>query len=671
MRSLRVRPQGQHRHRGAVAPVGVAVLLLVGATAAAGIEPAPPVEPGTTVRTSADAGDTGGRELAAVSATGRFVTFVGRGEGKGVWLVDRWSGTTEHLTTGDHFNPTISDDGRFVAFAEYGASRNVQLLDRASGTTTVVSVADDESASSGLADFPSLDATGRFVAFQSTDPDLDPRVTPAPAGGGPTKVYVRDTQLGETHMVSVTDDGVAAKGNAIKPDITPDGTMVAFASDATNIDPVEVPAVVLAEEEPTTLPQQIYVHDRALGVTDRVSVDSSGIPGAAASAVTFGPTISGNGRYVAFESDAANLVAEDTNNDRDAFVHDRDTATTVRVSVDASGAQLDLPDPPPVILADAPTVAVAGGGPAISGNGATVAFQSAADITSDDVNGVVDVYLHDLVAGALDERASVAIPGGTDATGTRVDGHTGETVPQINGADATISWSGLDVLFTTNGDLADDRPIAEEEAVALAEEEVSSEPAIFTRTRVMNPVAPDPGFPDVTATHPFFDEVAWAVDQGIATGYVDGTFGPARPVTRQAAAAFLYRLAGSPSGPFADPGFTDVPATSPFFTAISWMAAEGITTGYPDGTFRPAAPVTRQASMMFIHRFASEPAGPFPAPAYTDLTSAATSYQAVAWGTANGLTGGYVDGTFKPGANMSRQGMVTILYRFVPVAAVS
>jgi hypothetical protein len=89
-------------------------------------------------------------------------------------------------------------------------------------------------------------------------------------------------------------------------------------------------------------------------------------------------------------------------------------------------------------------------------------------------------------------------------------------------------------------------------------------------------------FRDVRPTNPFFDEIEWMAAEGISTGYDDGTYKPAATVTRQAMSAFMFRLAGTPL--FLDPAaptFGDVSASNPFFTEIEWMASEGITTGTP------------------------------------------------------------------------------------------
>ncbi|MBN1772389.1 MAG: S-layer homology domain-containing protein [Deltaproteobacteria bacterium] len=665
------------RRRGLLAAVLTVALLAGVAAPAAGIEPDIPVDPGFTERSSRDAGVSGGRELPDISANGQFLVFVARGmDAQGVWMVDRVTGTTQRLTTGNHFNPSVSDTGRYVAYVVYGGNRQVRLLDRATGSDTLVSVADDETPASGLSDFPSVDATGRFIAFQSTDRDLDPRVQDPAAGGGPTRVYVRDRVLGETHMVSVTDDGFKARGNAIKPAITHDGRYVAFASDATNL----VEGGAGEEEDEEALTQQVYRHDRATGTTELASVGTGGEPGDGTSAGEFGPSISGDGNRVAFESESSNLVAGDTNQDRDAFVRDMAAGTTVRVSVDENGSQIDLdnegiiPDPSTTTTtAEDPTAPVedevvprVGAGPAISGNGLVVAFHTEADIEDEDVNEVVDVYMYDLGADELADRVSVPSNGGTDATGTRIDGHTGEEVAQINGYDATIGWSGLHVSFVSNGDLANDRPLSEED-----EEELSTEPATFTRTRFQNEPAPPPPFSDVNVSSPFYDEIAWSADQGLLRGYADGTFQPLNPLTRQATAAVLYRLAGEPSGPFPDPGFSDVTPSHPFYTEISWAADAGIVQGYADGTFKSTQPVSRQALSAFLHRFAEAGDGPFPDPQFPDVTASHRFFDEIAWAWANAITYGYNDGTFRGSTAITRQAVVAFFARFVLASAAS
>jgi hypothetical protein len=177
------------------------------------------------------------------------------------------------------------------------------------------------------------------------------------------------------------------------------------------------------------------------------------------------------------------------------------------------------------------------------------------------------------------------------------------------------------------------------------------------------PCATEP-FTDVPSDHPFCAEIAWAAGEGITLGYGDGTFRPGATVTRQAMAAFLYRLAGSPAGPFPASGFTDVPVGHPFDDEIAWAAEAGITTGYGDGTFRPVAPVTRQSTAAFLYRLAGSPAGPFPASGFTDVPVGHPFDDEIAWLDDEGVAAGYPDGTFRPVAVMSRQAAAAFMFRY-------
>ncbi len=125
---------------------------------------------------------------------------------------------------------------------------------------------------------------------------------------GKTDVFVHDRQTGQTTRVSVRSDGTQGNGNSEEPFISTDGRYVAFDSEATNL--------VSGDTNGTW---DVFVHDRQTGQTTRVSVRSNGTQGNGASGL---PSISTDGRYVAFESGATNLVSGDTNGKTDIFVHD-------------------------------------------------------------------------------------------------------------------------------------------------------------------------------------------------------------------------------------------------------------------------------------------------------------------------------------------------------------
>lgn len=110
-------------------------------------------------------------------------------------------------------------------------------------------------------------------------------------------------------------------------------------------------------------------------------------------------------------------------------------------------------------------------------------------------------------------------------------------------------------------------------------------------------------FSDVTPDMQFFNDICWLKEKGITTGWPDGTFRPVTPVARDAMAAFLYRQAGSPDVTLPkDPSFTDVPADNMFYKEIEWMQAKGIAAGWDDGTYRPLNDTNRDAMAAFIHR---------------------------------------------------------------------
>lgn len=482
-------------------------------------------EAGPTVEwISVDSGDVGGRELPATSADGRYVVFVGRSSADmGVWVRDRVAGETVRLTSGSHFNPDISPDGTMVAYAQFGgAGQGVYVLawQEAGATPELVSLADDGGTPGVPVDFPALSEDGRYVAFQAYTGILDDDVLPGPQGGGPSKVYVRDRVTADTEMVSVTSDGQVVNGNANRPAITPDGRYVVFSSDASVLaGGGEAVAAVDEDEEEEETAVHVYRHDRQTGTTEMASVASDGTPGDGSSATAYGPTVSDDGRLVAFESDATNLVADDLNANTDAFVRDVDAGETVRVSVDEAGDEVTLVNPE-LTPAEAVVTAApeegesidassnAGAGPAISGDGTRVAFESDGALTSDDLNTpdpvetyqvtttagswtvpvyTTDVYVRDLTEATV-LRASAATGEGVEATGLRTDG-VDSTAPANNGTDATVNVDGRLVVFVGNGNLNGALPPPEdesEEVVPAAEptEEPTEDPVLLWEPEV-------------------------------------------------------------------------------------------------------------------------------------------------------------------------------------------
>src|SRR5262249_7695203 len=153
--------------------------------------------------------------------------------------------------------------------------------------------------------------------------------------------------------------------------------------------------------------EDVFVHDRQTGTTERMSVDEVG--GEEGNGST-PPALSADGRFVAFVSDGANLVAGDTNSATDVFVHDRQTGTTERVSVDSAGGQADN---------------ISFFGVALSADGRSVAFASvASNLVAGDTNGFGDVFVHSLAVDTTppivnvpaDITAEATMPGGAAGT---------------------------------------------------------------------------------------------------------------------------------------------------------------------------------------------------------------------------------------------------------------
>jgi Tol biopolymer transport system component len=174
----------------------------------------------------------------------------------------------------------------------------------AAASTTRVSVKSNGTEGNGNSGSPSISRTGRYVAFVSAASNLVAGDTNAR-----DDVFVRDRSTGKTKRVSVKSDGKQGNGDSEDPSISADGRFVAFESGASNL---------VAGD--TNDAFDVFVRDRVGRKTTRVSVKSNGKQ---ANGTSFNPSISADGRYVAFWSGASNLVAGDTNDAQDVFVRAR------------------------------------------------------------------------------------------------------------------------------------------------------------------------------------------------------------------------------------------------------------------------------------------------------------------------------------------------------------
>ncbi len=248
---------------------------------------------------------------------------------------------------------------------------------------------------------PTISADGRYVAFESGSTNLVPG-----DANGTEDIFVRDLVSGETTRVSLGVAGAQGDGWSHDPAISADGRYVAFESWATNLVPGD-----------TNIAGDIFVRDLVSGETTRVSVGAAGAQG---DWWSHDPAISADGRYVAFESQATNLVPGDTNGGADIFVRDLVSGETTRVSVGVAGdlaGEVEL-----------------NWSAAISADGRYVAWASAAtNLVDGDTNAIDDIFVRDLVSGVT-TRVSVG------AAGAQGDGWS---------ADAAISADGRYVAFSS------------------------------------------------------------------------------------------------------------------------------------------------------------------------------------------------------------------------------
>jgi len=326
---------------------------------------------GSSAVDSAPAISADGQAVAFSSAANNLVADDNNGVGD-VFVFDRARQETSRVNLGaggveaagrDSFDPALSADGRFVAFASDASNlvaddtnnaTDVFVHDRQAGTTTRVSVgADGAQATGGESYAPAISADGSVVAFISKAANIAPGAT-----DGIDNVFVRDLKAGTTTLVGATG-GPEGSTTAARVALSANGRFVAYASET-----------------------DVFVFDRSGGGTEqrraeRISLGPGGAPGDRASAA---PALSADGRFVAFQSDATNLVPADSNQRTDVFVRDRRFGTTTRVSLGSLSVQGDQPST----------------APRISGDGRFVAFQSAAtNLVPGDTNSAPDIFVHD------------------------------------------------------------------------------------------------------------------------------------------------------------------------------------------------------------------------------------------------------------------------------------
>lgn len=308
----------------------------------------------------------------------------------------------------------VSGNGRYVAFIsiagnleprDKSSGQDVLVRDLKKGRTEIVSRNSKGKQANAVSSTPSLSVNGRYVAFLSSATNL----TPKAERKKDLDVFVRDRKTGKTTLVSVGDNGRNLPGHAEKPMISADGSAVAFVSGSDQL--VDGDGNRAAD---------VFVRDLDAKTTERVSL---GVGGNELDDHSGSPSISSDGRVIAFDTLAAN-GAPGQSTFQEAFVHDRKSGETTLISVDNGGAT------------------IGGFNPTVSGDGRYVAFEGFPEQAGPLGGNPPDIYLRDLAA-ATTTNVSGAAPGGSD-----------------NGAlvyNPDLSGDGRYVVFTAGDDLTDDK----------------------------------------------------------------------------------------------------------------------------------------------------------------------------------------------------------------------
>lgn len=339
------------------------------------------------------------------------------------------------------FDPVISDNHRVVAFVSFASNlvpddpdggTNVFAKNLWTGEVVLVSASAGGEKGNAASLGPSISANGRHVAFSSDASNLVPG-----DANGTRDIFVKDLWTGEVALASADAAGNGGNGFSFVASISDNGRHVAFGSDASNLVPGDANGNA-----------DVFVKDLRTGEVALASTDASGNQGDSFSG---SPSISANGRHVAFQSLASNLVPGDTNANIDVFVKDLRTGGIVLASSDAAGNE-----------GDDSSLA-----PAVSGNGRYVAFSSfASNLAPGDANGSADVFVKDLWTGEV-------ILASADAAGAQGNG---------SGFSPAISDNGRYVAF-------------ESQASNLAPGDTNNEIDIFLkdlRTGALTLVSADP-----------------------------------------------------------------------------------------------------------------------------------------------------------------------------------
>lgn len=349
----------------------------------------------------------------SISANGKFIVYSSDAsnvvpdddnEASDVFLYNRLLGVTELISVNSDGNPgnknsftrrpSVSEDGRFVVFfsnstnlaPEYDIeddpeTNHVYLRDRGSGTTesstTLISKNADDEIGDDNSEYPTISADGSTIAFHSFADNLI--VDDFKDNNATSDVFLYDIATETLTRISNTPDGWAGNGASDLAALSSDGKKVGFVSFADDFLPAGTD---------NNNSSDIFIFSAADGTIERVSINSDGEEGNAISDV---PSLSEDGRYVAFYSFADNLVTddeneciEDTNKKRsctDVFRHDTDLGETIRVSINVADEEGNNDSACSGIIADGQAV---------------VYYSLATNLVAGDSNNIQDIFIYSL-----------------------------------------------------------------------------------------------------------------------------------------------------------------------------------------------------------------------------------------------------------------------------------
>ncbi len=268
-----------------------------------------------------------------------------------IFRFDMLTGELTRISTGinsgeandDSDAPDVSATGRYIVYEsnannlvaepDTNGVTDIYFYDTQTGVTELISINSDEQQGNGISRNPSISDDGRFVAFESHSDNLVGNDT-----NGVVDIFLRDRLNGETVRVNVSNENMETNNDSVTPVISGNGSVVAFRSIANNLVAGDTNDV-----------RDIFIRDLTTNTTSRVSISTTGQESNGTSFSS--PDIDANGRYIVFYSAADNLVEGDDNAAWDVFLHDRELNETVRVSVNSDGEQANASSFVPAISA--------------------------------------------------------------------------------------------------------------------------------------------------------------------------------------------------------------------------------------------------------------------------------------------------------------------------------